>query len=227
MAQTSRVIVALDGMTRDAALAFARDLSGVVWGFKVNDLLLDCGVDIIRELRAFGRVFADPKLYDIPNTVSNAVKKITDSGAELVTVHASGGPGMLQAAVTAAGAAKILAVTILTSFDAPTIRQVYSDELEDVVLRFAKMSASAGVSGIVCSPQELQRIRADSKTKSLLTVIPGIRPSWYGKGDDQVRTLGPKEACDAGADLLVIGRPITGSPKPREAAERINAEIGG
>src|SRR5689334_17776634 len=110
-----KIIVALDGMTRSEALELATALKGSVWGFKVNDLLIQCGLEIVRELKKFGGVFADPKLSDIPNTVGNSVRVLAAAGADLITVHASASAASLKAAVAEAGPSRILAITVLTS----------------------------------------------------------------------------------------------------------------
>lgn len=220
-----RIIIPLDGMPKEQALELAKKLRDHVWGFKVNDLLLDCGVSIIQTLKAWGKVFADPKLHDIPNTVSNAVKKLGAAGADLITVHASGGAKMIEAAVAEAGEDKILAVTLLTSLSNDDALGIYRRSAEDTVLSLARSAAYAGAYGIVCSPQELLIIGKTPELRTLRKVIPGIRPSWYGSADDQQRTSTPQGAVEAGAHLLVIGRPITGADDPVEAAQRINEEL--
>lgn len=221
----NNVIVALDGMSRSEALALAKELSGHVWGFKVNDLLLDCGVEIISELSALGGVFADPKLHDIPNTVKNSVAKIAAAGADLITVHGSAGPDALQAAVSACGNSKILAITVLTSHSAETAKAVFRTSIEEAVLAFAKSAAESGVHGVVCSPKELGLLSEFEPAKKLLKVTPGVRPEWYQKADDQSRVMTPKEAVSLGADYLVIGRPIAADAEPVKAADRINEEL--
>src|SRR3954468_7479737 len=113
----NEIIVALDNMEQQAALELARSLSGKVWGFKVNDLLLEYGCSIVNSLKRHGNVFADPKLHDTPNTVRNSVKRLAFAGADLITCHIAGGVKMLQAAVDEAGKAKIIGVTMLTSLD--------------------------------------------------------------------------------------------------------------
>ncbi len=219
------VTIPLDDMSRDTALNLARRLSGSVWGFKVNDLLLSCGVEIIRELKAYGKVFADPKLHDIPNTVANSVKALVAAGADLITVHASGGRGMLQAAVSNAGSARILAVTALTSLADSDTNEVYGNSPAETVKKFAAIAANTQTHGIVCSPQELELLSKDELYAKLLKVIPGIRPAWHGKADDQVRIMTPALAFEKGASLLVIGRPITGHADPSEAVRLIAEEL--
>lgn len=219
-----RIVIPLDGMNREQSLKLAEKLAPYVWGFKVNDLLIDCGLSIVKELRAIGKVFADPKLHDIPNTVANGIKKLTAAGADLITVHASGGEKMLQAAAENAGSAKILAVTVLTSMTDTDAEYVYAKNAGAAVAHLAMLVAKAGVSGVVCSPQELSLLMENQTTAGLYKVIPGVRPTWAG-ADDQKRVMTPGEAIKMGADLLVVGRPITGHADPIEAAKLVNAEV--
>lgn len=221
-----RIVLALDGITREHALAVAKELQGRVWGFKVNDLLVRYGVSIISELKAFGKVFADPKFYDIPNTIHNSCKVISDAGADLITVHASAGLRGLLAARDGAGSAGILAVTVLTSFGADEFQAIYHSQIADGVMNLAKLAAEAQIFGLVCSPEEVSKVRNCSELSSLKLVVPGVRPSWYNKADDQKRVAEPRYVCKSGADLLVIGRPILDDRSPLHALERINAEMG-
>lgn len=224
----SPIIVALDGIDRDRALGLAHELRDIVWGVKVNDLLLAYGTAIVRDLSQVTRVFADPKLHDIPNTVANGVKRLSDAGASLITVHASGGPAMLEAAAREAGNATILAVTVLTSISETECCRIFSRSAPDTVVHLAGMAAQSQVGGIVCSPQELPRLAADPVCAKLLKVVPGVRPAaarHASSKDDQVRIGTPQDALAKGAGLLVIGRPITEDPHPREAALRIVSEL--
>jgi orotidine-5'-phosphate decarboxylase len=218
-----RIILPLDGIPQGEALALAKMLSGRVWGFKVNDLLIECGVSIIRELKAYGRVFADAKIHDIPNTVANSVGRLAESGADLITIHASGGEEMMTAAVDACRGAKILAVTVLTSLTEARCREVYHHSPQETVLSLATLAARAKVHGVVCSPLELPTLQAH--LPHLIKVTPGIRPAWHGEADDQSRTATPQTAVANGATYLVIGRPITRAPSPLEAVDRICTEL--
>lgn len=221
----SRIIVALDGMTEAHALKLAERLAHSVWGFKVNDLLLEHGVGIISRLKAFGSVFADPKLHDIPNTVANGVQRLEEVGADLITVHASGGGKMLEAAAKSAKRAKVLAVTALTSLVESDTRSIYGRSPAETVIDFAGLAISSGIKGIVCSPQELTVVAKIPGAENLTKVTPGIRPTWHGKADDQSRAATPASALAAGATLLVIGRPITEHASPEEAVRQINLEL--
>lgn len=204
----ANLIIALDGITGKKALIIARTLSGKVWGFKVGDLLYEDS-SIIQKLKKFGHVFADVKLHDIPNTVANSVKKLSRAGADMITVHASGGVEMMRAAKQNAGKSKIVAVTILTSQKEKNTNKK--------VLKLAQNAQKAGLWGIVCSGQELKALNRVLGTKRMIKVVPGIRPTWYTKKDDQKRKITPDEAIKLGADYLVIGRPITQAKDPLKA----------
>jgi len=217
------LIIALDGIDKKSAVELASKLSDQVWGFKVNDLLLEEGFSIIKELRKYGKVFADPKLHDIPNTVKNSVKKLADTGVSLITVHASGGPRMIEEAVRNSSGAEILAVTILTSFSPEETSAVYGvSNTKDKVLELGKLAESAGAHGIVCSPLELELLKKGLKKVYFLT--PGIRLS-RDTSDDQRRVMTPKEAKDGGAKYIVVGRPITESDDPQLVTQEIIKSI--
>ncbi|HET8574774.1 MAG TPA: orotidine-5'-phosphate decarboxylase [Candidatus Paceibacterota bacterium] len=218
MIDTQKIIVALDGIDKEKALKVAHTLQGEVWGFKVNDLIFE-DLEIISALKRFGKVFADVKLHDIPNTVENSVRRLSKKGADIITVHASGGVEMMKAAKRAANTnkSKIIAVTVLTSLSA--------ENTKGRVEELAKEAAEAGIDGIVCSGQELEAIQNISEMRNMLKIVPGIRPSWYQVSDDQVRTTTPQKALGLGADLLVIGRPmIVQVNDPRIALEKICRE---
>lgn len=206
MENKSKIIVALDGISRKEALRIANMLKGYVWGFKVNDLLFE-ETAIISKLKRFGKVFADAKLHDIPNTVAHSVARLSRAGADMITVHALGGIEMMKAAKKSAGRSKILAVTILTS----------SEKNSRKVVKLTRGALKANLNGIVCSGCDLLSIHRILGTQSLLKVVPGIRPSWYKKKDDQKRVITPQEALILGADYLVIGRPILNAEDPVKA----------
>jgi orotidine-5'-phosphate decarboxylase len=205
------IIVALDGMSKIKALKIAKSLKDLVWGFKVNDLLFE-DHKIIRSLKKFGNVFADAKLYDIPNTVANSVSRLSLLGADMITVHASGGIEMMKAAKKIAGKSKIIAVTVLTS---------QADNVKNSVFKLARDAQVSGLDGIVCSARELKYLY----NIKLIKIIPGIRPIWYKSQDDQRRTTTPEGALKAGADLLVIGRPVTKSKNPVQVIGKIWADM--
>ena len=210
MKDFSQIIVALDGISKKDALIMAKKLKGLVWGFKVNDLLFD-SVSVIKELKKYGRVFADTKLHDIPNTVANSVKRLSRTGVDMITVHALGGFKMMKAAKKFAGKSKIIAVTVLTS---------HGGNAKQDVVSLTKSAQKAGVDGIVCSAHEAPYV-----SKKLIRIVPGIRPIGYLLKDDQKRIATPQEAIQSGADFLVIGRPITQSKNPVFATKQILTEI--
>ena len=196
-----KIIVALDGMSAGRALKIAESLKDLVWGFKVNDLLY-ADFKIIKKLKKYGKVFADVKLYDIPNTVANSVQRLSKIGADIITVHASGGTEMMRIARKNSGKSKIMAVTILTSKKLKSEREV---------LNLAKEAIKAEVDGLVCSGHELKSINKLKGAKSFIKIVPGIRPIGFSKKDDQTRTMTAQEALKSGADYLVSGRPLTQS----------------
>jgi orotidine-5'-phosphate decarboxylase len=222
------IIVAIDLPSPQKALKLAEELAPVVGAFKVGkQLFVSGGPDIVRKLRATGaKVFLDLKLHDIPNTVAKAVIAATDLGVQMATVHASGGTAMLaaaenaaheQAAMLRAEPPLVLAVTVLTSMDDSDLAELGIEcGVQEQVLRLAKLATGAGLRGLVCSPQEIGMLRAELGDNVQL-VTPGIRPATI-KADDQKRTMTPAEAVQAGANWLVIGRPITGAADPKAAA---------
>jgi orotidine-5'-phosphate decarboxylase len=233
------IIVALDLPSPQKALKLAGELAPLVGAFKVGkQLFISGGPDIVRKLRATGaKVFLDLKLHDIPNTVAKAVIAATDLGVQMTTVHASGGTEMLaaaenaaheQAAMLRAEAPLVLGVTVLTSMDDNNLAELgITGSVQEQVLRLAKLATGAGLRGLVCSPQEIEMLRAELGDDVQL-VTPGIRPE-SSKADDQKRTMTPAKAIQAGANWLVIGRPITGSADPKAAAigilHSINPEL--
>jgi orotidine-5'-phosphate decarboxylase len=229
------IIVALDLPSADAALSLAREVAPAVGAFKIgSELFTAAGPDIVKSIRQTGAaVFLDLKFHDIPNTVAKAVASATKLDVQMLTIHAGGGPVMMQAAERAAQetarslgqlAPLILGVTVLTSLDGPELAQIgFSASVERQVEHFARLAAGAGLRGLVCSPRELPVLRSFLPPEIQL-VTPGIRAT----GDavaDQKRTLSAPEAIAAGADWLVIGRPICAAPNPRAAAESILASL--
>lgn len=233
------VIVALDVNSVARALELAGLLRGSVGGVKVGSRLFTLeGPALVRRLVDTGaRVFLDLKFHDIPNTVAQAVESAVATGAWMVNVHASGGVPMMQAAAKAGadtaarlGVPKplVIAVTVLTSMDAPTLASVgVTRPLDAQVETLARMAQQAGMDGVVASPLETATIRA-ACGPAFTIVTPGIRGASAGASrDDQHRTMAPRDAVQAGANYLVIGRPIIGAADPRAAAEAINAELAG
>jgi orotidine-5'-phosphate decarboxylase len=176
-------------------------------------------------------IFLDLKFHDIPNTVAGAVRAVLPSAPALLTLHAAGGAAMIEAArdaVAAGGATrpKLLAVTVLTSLNAEALHDIgVAGGPRQQVLRLARLALAAGADGLVCSPQEVAMLR-DALGAGPLLVVPGIRPAGAAAGD-QARTMTPAEAARAGADWLVVGRPITQAPDPGAAAAAIAAELAG
>ena len=227
-----RLIVALDTPGLPAAEAVVERLAGVVAHFKVGSALFTAAgpaaVEMVR--RRGGRVFLDLKYHDIPATVAGAVEAAARLGVGLLTVHASGGAAMLRAAAAAAQAAgrdrpRIVAVTVLTSLDRAALQRelgVPAAVLGHAV-QLAVLAREAGCDGVVASPREAARLRAILGPEALI-VTPGIRQAG-GRADDQARTATPAVAVRAGADYLVVGRPITEAADPAAAAAAILAEL--
>jgi len=211
-------IVALDFPRADLALAMVDRLGDACKFYKVGgELFTAAGPQVVQALRALGKdVFLDLKLHDIPNTVKGAARSAAGIGAKLLTVHATGGREMLEAAVEGAGdKCGVLGVTILTSIDAAMLRTAWgrkSLEVYGEVLRLAGECADAGAHGVVCSGLEAQKIGAKYGDK-LKLLVPGIRPAG-GKMDDQKRTVTAAEAASAGANYIVLGRMITEAKDP-------------
>jgi orotidine-5'-phosphate decarboxylase len=225
-----RLIVALDLPTADAALAMAGQLAEECRWFKVGlELFIAAGPAVVEKLAARGHsVFLDLKLHDIPNTVAGAVRTAASLGAKLLTVHAAGGPAMLNAAREAAAgiedAPGLLAVTMLTSMDQLQTEAIgISHSTREQVMLLAKMGLGAGIRGFVCSPQEVAELRALTGPDGVL-VTPGIRPAGAERGDQQ-RIATPTYALEQGASYIVVGRPITLAADPALAAESILLEI--
>ena len=218
-----KIIVALDVATKAQALGLVKQLRDQISFFKIGlQLYTTEGPEIVHAVLATGaKVFLDLKLHDIPNTVAKAAESAATLGVQMMTVHLSGGSEMIRAATAArANNISILGVTVLTSATEQTLREIgIPNKVDDQVLCLAKLGVEAGIDGIVASPREIKTLRAEFGDK-IKIVVPGIRPGLADAGD-QKRTMTPREALDAGADYLVIGRPITAHPDPREAAEKI------
>jgi orotidine-5'-phosphate decarboxylase len=231
-----QLLIALDVDTRGEALALAGQLRGIAGGFKIGSrLFTSVGPSIVEELAGRGdRVFLDLKFLDIPHTVAGAVSAAARLGAWMINVHASGGSAMMRAARQAADEAAassrpkplVIAVTMLTSFDPASLREVgFADDMPQQVGRLAALAQASGLDGVVASPHEIELIRR-SRGQRFTIVTPGIRGPADAKGD-QSRTMSAADALAAGASYLVVGRPVIAAPDPRAAAERIVAECRG
>jgi orotidine-5'-phosphate decarboxylase len=239
-----KLILALDFPSLEPALELAKSLKSFVGIFKINIQLFSAeGPSAVARLSELGpRIFLDLKFHDIPNTVKGAVTSAASlPGVQLLDIHALGGSEMMRAATTArdeakaatSGLPKLLAITILTSMDDAALRGVgIAGPASRRVVQLARLAQKAGMDGVVASPQEIRAIRR-ACGEDFLIVVPGIRPVVGGgttpglkqKTDDQARVSTPADAIRAGADYLVIGRPITGAPDPKAAAHAILAEI--
>ena len=232
-----RIIVALDGMAPDQALAFSAEVEGLRWVKVGLELFVQAGPQVVAQLREQGlRVFLDLKFHDIPATMAGACRRAAALGAELITVHACAGSEALQAAQAAAveGAQRagqpaptLLAVTVLTSWEEQRLQRelAIAQGIAERVPALAQLSATAGIGGCVCSPLEAAALRAQQPEPFAL-VTPGIRPKGAAVGD-QARVMGPAEAITAGASQLVIGRPITRAENPSDAFALCCAELRG
>lgn len=233
----SSLIVALDFDSLSTALKFAEKIADLVGMFKVgNQLFTAAGPEAVRQIAKLNAdIFLDLKYHDIPNTVAGAVLGAAAlPNVQLVNVHALGGATMMQAAAQAVSAGvpmgadrtRLLAVTLLTSMDSKTVREVgIGGPPKTRVVKLAKLSQKAGVDGVVASVQEAKAIRK-ACGREFLIVTPGVRPKSADlKKDDQARTATPREAIKAGADFLVVGRPILAAADPRATAQEIVDEI--
>ncbi len=237
MARMTTPIVALDVPSLESALALVNRLDGLCSFYKVGlELFTAEGPGVIRALRDRGAdVFLDLKLHDIPNTVAKAVLRASAHGARLLTVHASGGRAMLDAAQRSAadagaGACQLLAVTVLTSLGRAGLADAWGRpedgvDLDAEVLRLAGTAAEAGLHGVVCSGREAGAVR-DRLGGRLQTLVPGVRLAGSG-ANDQARVVTPGEAAAAGARYVVLGRTVTAASHPREAMERVLSELAG
>ena len=236
-----RLCVALDVDSYDEAKKIVNELKNHAGMFKVNSLFLSEGPNIIELVKSMGcKIFLDLKFHDIPNTVSNYARQAVRMGADVFTVHASGGFEMMKAARDAAeDEAKkldvdrpmILGITVLTSIDEKALNNdlLVDGAVEDQVGHLAKLALKAGLDGVVASPRETRMIR-DECGKDFVIVTPGIRPMEEDKNkekkkDDQKRTMTPREAIKEGADFIVVGRPILEAKNRADAAKKIISEL--
>jgi len=225
MQPRDRLVIALDVSTRDEVLRLVDALHGTAGVFKIGlQAFIANGPSIVREVVERGeRVFLDLKIHDIPNTAKHAVAEATSLGASIATVHAAGGETMLRAC--AHDSLLVLGVTILTSLDDREVERIgFSGSPMENAVRLARLAQSAGLRGVVASPHEIAPIR-EACGRDFVILTPGIRPEGSDAGD-QRRTMTPREAIGAGADYIVIGRPITQAADPRSAALRVVDEMG-
>jgi orotidine-5'-phosphate decarboxylase len=221
------IAVALDAPDAETAARWARAVTPHVAVVKVGlELFCRTGPSIVDSVRggSGADLFLDLKLHDIPNTVAGAVRSVARLKPRYLTVHASGGPAMVRAAVDAADKVTIAAVTVLTSMDDAVLDAVgLAGPPTDAVRRLASLAVGAGAGALVCSPQEVAAVRAEVGPDVVL-ITPGVRPAG-ADAQDQARVATPEQALADGADLLVIGRPITGAADPGAAAARIAAAL--
>jgi orotidine-5'-phosphate decarboxylase len=230
---TSRIFCAVDTHDFNAARDLAQSLKGHVAGLKLGlEFFSAHGPQGYKVIASQGTpLFLDLKLHDIPNTVAGAVASLLPLKPTFLTIHAGGGAAMMKAAMEAVSKAgpsrpKILAVTVLTSLNAVDLKAVGQEaEPASQVLRLAKLAKEAGVDGVVSSPAEVVALR-EACGKDFTLMVPGIRPIGSATGD-QKRVMTPKDAVAAGADYVVIGRPITQAPDPVGMAKALNAQMGG
>jgi orotidine-5'-phosphate decarboxylase len=222
-----KIIVALDVPTKEKALELVDELGDHISFFKIGLQLYTAeGSEIVRAVLAAGaKVWLDLKLYDIPNTVARAVESASHLGVHMLTIHLSGGSEMIRAATQArSNNIWLLGVTVLTSATQETLREIgIADSVNDQVLRLAKLGVEANIDGMVASPHEIKMLRTEFGDK-IKIAVQGIRPTWAEPGD-QKRFMTPREAIEAGADYIGIGRPITAHPQPREAVTKILQEL--
>jgi len=224
MQARDRLVVAADLSSRDEILRLVEELRGAAGVIKIGlQAFVANGPAIVREIVAGGeKVFLDLKIHDIPNTAEHAVTEATELGASIITVHASGGASMLRACSKTS--ALVLGVTILTSLDDAEVDGIgYRGNAMESAVRLAALAQSSGLRGVVASPHEIVAIRKACGDRFVI-LTPGIRPAGEAAGD-QRRTMTPSEAMRAGADYIVVGRPITNAKSRREAALRIIDEM--
>lgn len=228
---TNPIFCAVDTTDLARAQELAGKLKGHIYGLKLGlEFFMARGADGYQKMASFGMpLFLDVKLHDIPNTVAGALSSLLQLKPAFVTVHTAGGHAMMRAAADAAAKAgktrpKLLGVTVLTSMDKNDLSAVGQEtDTGKQVLRLAELAKESGLDGVICSPEEVKSLRA-ALGPDFILMVPGIRPTWAA-ANDQKRVMTPKEAMQAGATYLVIGRPITGADDPADAAKKIVSEI--
>lgn len=234
--ERNKLVVALDVETVNEARRLAASLRGIAGMFKIgSQLFTAAGPDFVKEIVKSGeKIFLDLKFHDIPNTVAAASVEAARLGVSMFNVHASGGAAMMRRtadAVTECAAAEglprpaILAVTVLTSSDDATLLEIgLQEKAPAMVGRLAQLAANSGMDGVVASAREVSIVRTAVSKPGFIIVTPGVRPSGANK-DDQARVMSPREAIAAGADYLVVGRPIIAATDPARAAQTILEEM--
>lgn len=229
----TRLIAALDTQSVEQALSWARMLDGQVDAIKLGlEFTYACGLDAVRQVAHDRALFLDLKLHDIPNTVAKGLSSLAPLGASMLTIHASGGRAMIEAAraaleqttLAAAHRPLLLAVTVLTSLDEPGLRETGVNATpREQVLHLGRLAMASGADGLVCSAEEIAPLR-DALGDAPVLVVPGIRPAG-SSADDQKRIMTPAQAARAGANWIVVGRPITRAGDPAAAAAAIQDEL--
>ena len=223
----TQILLAIDTTEVAAASAQAAATRGVVGGIKLGlEFFTANGPQGVRTVAVDGvPLFLDLKLHDIPNTVAKAIQALRPLAPSILTVHAAGGRAMMEDAKAAAPTGtRVVAVTVLTSLDDDALAAVgLAGPAEQAVVRLARLAVDAGAGGIVCSPREVAAVRAAVGPEPLL-VVPGVRPAGSARGD-QARVATPAEAVRAGADVLVLGRPLRDAPDPAAAARAVAASL--
>jgi len=224
--KSNKVIVALDSNNFKKTISLVSALKKEVYAFKIGyEFFYNYGVKGYKAIYKISpKIFLDLKLHDIPNTVQNGIIAINNMKPLLTTIHISGGEEMLSSSFVKKKYTKILGVSVLTSLNNNQVHKIYNEKnVENVVKKFATLAKKNKLDGIVCSPKEIKIVRK-IVGKNFLIVTPGIRFKNLGiKKDDQKRVLSPKQALESGADLLVIGRPITEAKKPLDEIKKINS----
>jgi len=214
----NKIILPLDNVPWEEAGKIMQQTSGLVWGYKIRRSILERGLGVIEEIKAFGNVMLDFKLYDIPSAMTESLRMHIDAGVDITTVHCTSG---YDPAAEGLSGENIAGVTVLTSMSENDFSRYYrGKDIPGMVEDMARVAATR-YSYLVCSPRELERIRSLEIKK----ICPGIRPRWYLQEDDQTRTATPAGAIKSGAELLVIGRPILRSDDVAAAVRKTNAEI--
>ena len=222
-----KIIIALDSDNFNETLSIVKNLKNDAFAFKIGyEFFLNFGISGYKAIKKENaNIFLDLKLHDIPNTVANGIKAISKLEPYFTTIHLSGGDEMQKISSYFKMNTKILGVSILTSLDSKQTKKYYNNNVEEIVSNFAKNALINKLDGIVCSPQEITIVKKITQNK-LIIVTPGIRPINYENSkDDQKRIMSPKESINAGANYLVIGRPITKSTNPLKSLQSINSSL--